>query len=127
MNVYRVPKDEMMATDRKTYQKGRFAEKLCVLYLRLHGYRILETRYKTPFGEIDVIAQHKNQIIFVEVKWRSTLDKAKSSITSPQKKRIQKAALRFMKQARYSRMRFDVFVVAPYKWPGHYKNVWQIP
>jgi putative endonuclease len=55
-----------------TYQTGLAAEKLCRLALRLKFYRILAERYKTPVGEIDIIAARDNSIIAVEVKARAT-------------------------------------------------------
>lgn len=41
-------------------------------FLKSKGYVILQTNFKTKFGEIDIIALHKNVIVFVEVKKRST-------------------------------------------------------
>jgi len=47
---------------------GIYAEKLAMIYLFLKGYKILAWRYKTPFGEIDIIAKKNNFLIFIEVK-----------------------------------------------------------
>src|SRR5687768_17011651 len=49
---------------------GRRGETLAAWFLRLQGYRILETRYKTPIGEIDLIARRWGTTVFVEVKSR---------------------------------------------------------
>ena len=50
---------------------GRKGETLAAWFLRLKGYRILESRYKTPVGEIDLIARRWGTTVFVEVKSRS--------------------------------------------------------
>lgn len=41
-------------------------------YLRKNGYKILEKNFRTPFGEIDIVARRTDLIIFVEVKTRTT-------------------------------------------------------
>ena len=51
---------------------GRRAETLAAWYLRLKGYRIIESRYKTPVGEIDLIARRWGTTVFVEVKARKS-------------------------------------------------------
>ncbi|MFQ9800076.1 MAG: YraN family protein [Clostridia bacterium] len=51
---------------------GRQKEKKAAMFLS-KGYRILEHSYRTPCGEIDLIAEHEGRIIFVEVKYRRSL------------------------------------------------------
>lgn len=51
---------------------GKEGEKKACRYLRLHGWKILETNFKNPFGEIDIIAKKKDIIAFIEVKTRLT-------------------------------------------------------
>jgi len=50
---------------RQREKLGRRAEILAALYLRLKGYRILETRFKTRQGEIDLIAMRKDLLVMV--------------------------------------------------------------
>lgn len=58
---------------RQDYEKeGRRAEDRVVQYLRLRGYKILAQRFKTPEGEIDIIARKGSIIAAVEVKQRAT-------------------------------------------------------
>ena len=45
------------------------------------GYRILARRFRTPYGEIDIVARRRNLLTFVEVKARATLDDAADGIT----------------------------------------------
>lgn len=49
---------------------GRHGENLAVDYLRSQGYKILERNFKARYVEIDIIAQDKDVLVFVEVKTR---------------------------------------------------------
>lgn len=53
-------------------QLGKQGEKEAVKYLQKLGYAIIETNWQQHKFEIDIIAQDKNEIVFVEVKTRST-------------------------------------------------------
>ena len=57
----------------ETHRAGLFAETLAALALRLCGWRILARRFRTPVGEIDIIARRRGVIAFVEVKRRPEL------------------------------------------------------
>lgn len=108
----------------QSYKKGLWAEEWGALTLRLKGHRILERRYKTPGGEIDLITETLNHIVFVEVKTRSTFSEAAYALTSRQKYRLQTAALYYLQSNPSSkRSRFDVLLVKPGSFPVHLKNV----
>ena len=49
---------------------GRKGEEVARSYLKKNGWRIIEKNYKTPFGEIDIIAKKDDVIAFIEVKTR---------------------------------------------------------
>jgi len=51
-------------------ESGKEGEKLAVDYLVSNGYEILEKNFRTPFGEIDIIARDKDFIVIIEVKRR---------------------------------------------------------
>ncbi len=51
---------------------GKKGEKLVADYLKKQGCKILKTNYRTPFGEADLIVQDGEEIVFVEVKTRSS-------------------------------------------------------
>ncbi len=55
---------------RRAEKRGHAAEYWAALYLMLKGYRILALRYRTPLGEIDLIARRKDVVAFIEVKAR---------------------------------------------------------
>ncbi len=82
----------------KTYERGLMAEQVAELFLRAKGFQILERRYKTTHGEIDLIALDDAYLVFVEVKARGTLDEAMESITPKMRERIQNAAHLFTAQ-----------------------------
>ena len=52
---------------------GKDGEEAAISFLKEKGYQILEKNYRCRFGEIDIIAKDKEEIVFVEVKTRSSL------------------------------------------------------
>ena len=59
-------------TKNRSYQFGILAEKIAMFFLRLKGYKILEWRYKSRFGEVDIIAKKSAVIVAIEVKARTS-------------------------------------------------------
>ena len=55
------------------FRTGISAESRAAAFLMAKGYRILAKRYRTPHGEIDIVARRRNLIAFVEVKARASL------------------------------------------------------
>ncbi len=110
-----------------SYKTGLNAERLCRLALRLKFYRILAERYKTPVGEIDIIAARGRTVVAVEVKSRASRDAAVESISPQQQTRIVNALEYFMMRSpRFANanLRFDVMLASPWRWPTHIKNAW---
>lgn len=104
---------------------GRRGETLAAWYLRLKGYRILESRYKTPVGEIDLIARRFGTTVFVEVKSRKSRDLEGEALLSIRTDRIVRAAEYYI--GRHPRLvatslRYDVIFLAPRMWPRHVMN-----
>lgn len=112
------------------YQRGHWAERVAVVWLMVHGYRILARRYRAPFGEIDVIARRGRRLAFVEVKLRPTLHAAEWSLTPMQAERIGRAAEHFMRRhARYRdcEMGMDLIVVGRASLPRCLRNAFHAP
>ncbi|RYE78606.1 MAG: YraN family protein [Hyphomicrobiales bacterium] len=104
---------------------GRRGETLAAWFLRLKGYRILETRYRTPIGEIDLIARRFGTTVFVEVKSRRTRDLERDALLAVNQARIIRAAQYYVSRhpALVARpLRFDVIFLAPRMWPRHVMN-----
>lgn len=57
---------------RLNYLKGKKQEAIAQNFLKKKGYKILESNFSTKIGEIDIVANDKNVIVFVEVKYRTT-------------------------------------------------------
>lgn len=77
---------------KRAYEKaGRRAETYAALYLRAKGYKILERRFKTQYGEIDIIARHDDTLVIVEVKQRANRLAAHEAITHTAERRISDA------------------------------------
>lgn len=109
----------------KAQIKGHIAEWVASGFLRLKGYQILEKRYKTPVGEIDILARKKNYLVAIEVKSRNSLEDAAYSVTPFQKKRIERALLYYLtRKPSPLFLRFDVVLIAPLKWPCHIQGAW---
>lgn len=114
---------------RGTYQDGLWAEALSVWILRLKGYRILAQRYKTPVGEIDIVARRGRVVAFVEVKYRRRVSAALESLTPSMQGRIIAAARHFI--AAYPdyndyALRFDLMAVSGFLSFRHLDNAWQV-
>ena len=69
-------------------------EKLAKDFLKKRGYRILEANYRCPKGEIDLIARHKDYLVFVEVRTKRSLEFGipEESITPTKKERLRAVA-----------------------------------
>src|SRR5438309_8730813 len=74
------------------FRLGLSAESRAAAYLIAKGFRILARRWRSPLGEIDIVARRRDLLIFVEVKARASLDEAAESVTGRQKRRIVGAA-----------------------------------
>lgn len=91
---------------------GKSGEEAAVKFLKENGYKIRERNYRTKLGEVDIIAQDKDIICFIEVKTRIS-DRQGSpaeSVTSFKQRQIAKAALIFLKEKNLldEKARFDV-------------------
>lgn len=107
---------------------GRWAEALCVWRLRFAGYRIVARRFKSPVGEIDLIAWRGKVLAFIEVKARADEASALFAVTPTQSQRIERAAMSFVaRHPAYARfdMRYDIMLVLPRRWPRHLPDAWR--
>lgn len=93
-------------------QVGNAGETMAAWYLEGCGYRILERNYRTPLGEIDIVARDRNVIVFIEVKTRrgSDFGNPKAAVTPRKQETLSKVALAYLKATGQmdARARFDV-------------------
>ncbi len=106
----------------KAFQTGISAESRACVLLLAKGYRILARRFRTPHGEIDIVARKRNVLVFIEVKARAALDEAAYAITPRQRTRITAAAQAWLMTHHHHAnldCRFDAILVAPKRFPRH--------
>jgi putative endonuclease len=116
-----LPRPERIAA----FQRGLSAESRAALLLIAKAYRILARRWKTPFGEIDIVARRRGVVVFVEVKARGGVDAAMEAVTERTRRRVIAAAELWLArhpQQPNREIRFDVIVVTPGKMPRHIVN-----
>ena len=104
------------------------AETLCAMLLRLKGFRILARRFRTPVGEIDIVARRGRVVAFVEVKARADLVTAGESVGARQRRPIARAARAFLQkrpELQQLDLRFDVVLLAPWRLPVHISDAWR--
>ena len=104
------------------FRTGLSAENRAAAYLMAKGYRILARRFRTPYGEIDLVARKRNLLAFIEVKARASLDDAAYAVTPRQQSRIIDAAKAWLmthpEHAEFE-LRFDAMLIAPRRLPRH--------
>ena len=81
----------------KRRETGIRGEKLAREFLKERGYRILETNYRCPEGEIDIIARHEDFIVFIEVRTKKSLEfgSPEESITPAKRGRLKATAYHY--------------------------------
>ena len=81
----------------KRRDTGILGEKLAKDFLKRRGYRILETNYRCPEGEIDIVAKHKDSLVFVEVRAKTSLGfgSPEESITPAKQEKMRAAAFHY--------------------------------
>jgi len=113
----------------RAYRSGLFAETLAALLLRLKGHRVVARRYKTPVGEIDLVALKGKRLAFIEVKRRKTAEDAAWTVPAKQRRRIVRAAQYWLARApgfAGHDIAFDVVLAAPWRWPQYIANAFPV-
>jgi len=101
---------------------GLSAESRAAAFLIAKGYRIVARRWRSPVGEIDIVARRRGTLVFVEVKARERLDDAAEAVIVRQQRRIIAAAEAWLAahpEDANRDIRFDVVLVAPKSLPRH--------
>jgi putative endonuclease len=114
--------DQSNSARQVAFRFGLSAESRAAALLVAKGYRVIARRFRTPVGEIDIIARRRRVLIFVEVKARDNFDDAAEAVGKRQQARIIAAAgywLAARPEDAESDMRFDVILVVPGRLPRH--------
>lgn len=94
---------------------GRWGESLAANYLRKKGYRLIGTNYRCRMGEIDLIAENRKYLIFVEVKLRKNADfaEAREFVDRRKQERIKRTAELFLstREGTEKYVRFDIIEI----------------
>ena len=103
----------MSHSPQDVYKKvlGKKGEKLVEKYLTGRGYTLLKRNFRTPFGEADLVMQYKDEIVFIEVKTRTSEEYGapKEAVGREKQKRYYKIALCYGKEiGSEPNARFDV-------------------
>ena len=95
---------------------GRWGEQLAAAYLRRRGYRILDRNFRCPLGEIDMVAEENGQLVFIEVKTRSSnrFGYPQEAVTPTKQRRLVRLANYYLVSKGLTDLscRFDVVAVA---------------
>jgi putative endonuclease len=97
---------------------GRRGEDLAHDLLARHGLRCLARNYRVRGGEIDLVCEDRNTVVFVEVRWRAAgaTVSARESVDARKRARLTLAARRFLQERGWSERRparFDVVAITP--------------
>ena len=81
---------------------GILGEKYAKDFLKKRGYRILETNYRCPQGEIDIVARQKDFLVFIEVRTKTSLEfgSPEESITSTKRNHLRTVAYHYQQSHR---------------------------
>ena len=106
----------------RSHRAGIRAEYAAALWLLLKGYVPVALRYKTPVGEIDLVARRGRTLAVIEVKARARHEDAAEAVHGKNQSRVVRAAQYFLgAHPRYAsaQVRFDVCLIAWYRLPQH--------
>ena len=103
-------------------RKGKIGEDLARKHLIEKGYKILETNYRNKIGEIDIIALHRNILVFIEVKTRTSISYgyAFEAVNRHKQDKIINTSLGYIKYRNLKdiQYRYDIIEVYLTKKPG---------
>lgn len=97
-------------------QRGADAEKSAVKHLKSNGLQLLQRNYRCAAGEIDIVMQDQQELVFVEVRYRSSdqFGGAASSVDSRKQRKLRMTGESFLQRhpsLRFTGCRFDVVAI----------------
>jgi putative endonuclease len=101
--------------DTKKITTGKEGEKIAAAFLKKNGYRIIEINFRCPIGEIDIVAKEKDDLVFVEVKTRNSMELGypEQAVGIRKQKKMSQLALWYLQKKKIAdtNARFDVVAV----------------
>ena len=101
--------------DTKKIITGKEGEKIAAAFLKKNGYRIIEINFRCPIGEIDIVAKEKNNLVFVEVKTRKSIELGypEQAVGIRKQKKMSQLALWYLQKRKIAEInaRFDVVAI----------------
>jgi putative endonuclease len=101
--------------DTQKITTGKEGEKIAAAYLKKNGYRIMEINFRCPIGEIDIVAKEKDDLVFVEVKTRKSIELGypEQAVGMRKQKKMSQLALWYMQKRKIAdtNARFDVVAI----------------
>lgn len=99
----------------RTIERGDLNEKIACDYLTSQGLKLITTNYHSRYGEIDLVMQDKNVLVFVEVRYRRSnqFGGAAMSVTPAKQRKIAFTAMQFLQRNNKTECccRFDVVAI----------------
>ena len=109
-------------------RRGRLSEHIAAWSCRLKGFRVLEMRYRTPLGEMDLVLRRRSLLVFAEVKARRSFDQAMHALRLRQQQRLARAAELYIRDHPIHAactVRFDLIAICPWRWPRQIEDAWR--
>jgi putative endonuclease len=105
--------DDVTASTAKHLVAGSSAEALALVYLQNQHLQLLEKNFRCPYGEIDLIMQDGQMLVFVEVRMRSSVNfgGAAMSVTPSKQEKLRRSAQRYLQIHGEQPCRFDVILM----------------
>ena len=93
---------------------GREAEALAATWIEQRGFQILDRNWRTRWCELDLVARHQDCIHIIEVKYRARPDFGTGFeyITADKIRRLQRAALMWLKAHSYTTANYQIDIIA---------------
>ncbi len=93
---------------------GKRGEQLAKEYLQKKGFKILKTNYRVGNAEVDIIAEHQKQTVFIEVKTRmiSKYGTPEMAVTQEKRRNMKRVARGYIQNNKLSgEVRFDIISI----------------
>ena len=109
------PAPDRSDTDRSRVARGRWGEDVAASHYERRGYVVLDRNWRSPSGELDLVVERDDVVVFVEVKARRTAryGPPAAAVGAEKRRRIRRLALEWLEATGHRRtdIRFDVVAI----------------